>query len=73
METQDFEFEEFLVAEAVSLTFHGLDFVIGALQGTGGNGVIIKSQDAPAKKGQGLGEFNAPGDSRSRSPVHPIL
>ena len=55
MESQDFEFEKFLVMEAVSLTFHGLDFVIGALQWTGGDRVILVGQDAPAIKGQGFG------------------
>ena len=32
MNRQDFEFEELLVSEAVSLSFHCFDFVVGALQ-----------------------------------------
>ena len=73
MESQDFEFEKFLVTEAVSLTFHGFDFVVGAFQGAGGDRVIIVGQDAPAIEGQSFGEFNQHGNAGSRSPVHPIL
>jgi hypothetical protein len=35
MNSQDFEYEELLVAEAVSLSFHGADFVVGTLQRAG--------------------------------------
>ena len=62
MKCQDFEFEEFLVPEAVGLAFHGFDFIIGPFQGAGGDGVVIVSQDAPAVEGQGLGEFIKHGD-----------
>jgi len=31
MDGVDFEFEEFVVTEAIGLTLHGTDFVIGAL------------------------------------------
>ena len=44
MKGQDFEFEEFQVTEAVGLAFHGFDLVIGALQGAGGDGVVIPGQ-----------------------------
>ncbi len=35
METEDFEFEELTISEAVGLSFHGLDFVVGAFQRAG--------------------------------------
>jgi hypothetical protein len=35
MNRHDFEFEEFIVAVAVSLPLHGFDFVVGALQWAG--------------------------------------
>jgi hypothetical protein len=30
---QDFEFEKFLIPEAIGLALHGLDFVVGPFQG----------------------------------------
>jgi hypothetical protein len=35
MQRHDFEFEEFVVSEAVGLSFHGIDFVAGAFQRSG--------------------------------------
>jgi hypothetical protein len=42
----DFEFEEFQISEAIGLTFHGFDFVVGAFKGSGGDGVVVIGQDA---------------------------
>ena len=46
MESEDFEFEEFVVSESVGLAFHGFDFVVGAFQGAGRDGVVVVGQDA---------------------------
>lgn len=46
MERQDFELGEFMVPEALGLPLHGFNLVIGAFQGTGGNGVIIVGQES---------------------------
>jgi hypothetical protein len=35
MNPHDFQFEEFIVSEAVSLSFHGFDFIVGAIQRAG--------------------------------------
>lgn len=72
MESQDFEFEEFQVAEAIGLALHGLDLVVGALQGSGGYGVIIVSQDPKTMQGHSLGEFMEHGDSGSLGSGDPV-
>jgi hypothetical protein len=36
VESQDFKFEKFAITEAIGLTFHGFDLVVGALQGADG-------------------------------------
>jgi hypothetical protein len=56
--SQDFEFEKFLVPESVSLALHGFDLVVGPFQGAGGDRIIIVGQDAPAMEGQGFSEFD---------------
>jgi hypothetical protein len=35
MNCHDFEFEEFIIPVAISLPFHGFDFVVRALQRAG--------------------------------------
>ena len=35
MKSQDFEFEELMIAEAISLPLHSFNFVIGAFQRSG--------------------------------------
>jgi hypothetical protein len=35
MNPHDFQFEEFIVSEAVRLSFHGFDFVVRTLQRAG--------------------------------------
>lgn len=73
MKGQDFEFEEFVIPEAIGLPFHGFDLIVGPFQGSGGDGVVIIGQDAAAVKGQGLGHLDQHGDAGSRGPIHPIL
>jgi hypothetical protein len=41
VERQDFEFEEFMVAEAIGWALHGSNLAIGGFRGTGRNEVII--------------------------------
>jgi hypothetical protein len=43
----DFKFKEFLVTEAVGLSFHGFDFVVGAFEWSRGDGVVVVGEDAP--------------------------
>ena len=56
MKGEYFEFEEFHISESVGLAFHGFDLVVGALQGAGGDGVIIVGQDPGPVGRQGIGE-----------------
>jgi hypothetical protein len=53
MNSHDFEFKEFEVSKAIGLSFHGFDLVVGALQGSGGDGVVIVGQDAGSMSGHG--------------------
>ena len=41
MDGIDFEFEEVFVTEAVGLSFHSFDFVVGSFEGTGGDGEVV--------------------------------
>jgi len=52
----DFEFEVFLVAEAVGLAFEHCDRVVGVFEGTGRDRVIVPGKDAGSIDGQGAGE-----------------
>jgi hypothetical protein len=56
VKSQDFEFEKFLISEAIGLTLHGLDFVVGPFQGASGDRVIVIGQETTAMESQGLGE-----------------
>jgi hypothetical protein len=42
---QDFQLEELVISEPIGLPFHGLDFVVGSFQGTGGDAVVVVGQD----------------------------
>ena len=64
MDGVDFEFEELDVAEAVGLAFHGFDFVVGALEGGGGDGVIVPVEDAVAVDLDRPGHFLHAADAR---------
>jgi len=41
----DLEDEEFKIAVSVSLALHGLDFVVGGLQGSRGDGIVVVGED----------------------------
>ena len=73
MESQDFEFEKFKITESIRLAFHSFDFIIGTLQGSGGDWIVIVSQDAGAIQGQGFGYLDEYPDPRGLSPGNPVL
>ena len=73
METEDFEFEELVIAEAIGLAFHGLDLVVGALQGAGGDRVVVVGQDALAVFGQGVGELLQDRNARGLGAANPVV
>ena len=45
------------VSESVGLAFHGLDFVVGAFQGSGRDGVVVPGEDAPGVEAERLGKL----------------
>ena len=55
MKGHNLELEELHISEPIRLPFHGLDLVVGSLQGTGGYGEIIVSKDAGPVCGEGFG------------------
>ena len=57
MNCLDFELEEFKVSEAVGLSFHGFDFVIGAFKRPGGDRIIIPGENATTPGGKSIGEL----------------
>ena len=66
------ELEEVHISEAICLPFHGLDLVVGALQGAGGDGVIVVGQDAGSVGHEGIGKLGEHGDSRIPCPARPV-
>ena len=50
------EDEEVSVSKAICLSLHGLDFVIRALQGAGGDSVIIVCEDSSPVSPKGVRE-----------------
>src|ERR1035437_10767906 len=73
MEAKQFEAEEFLVAVAVGHAFEVFDLVVGALQGSGGDGVIVPCQNAVAEAFQGLGEVVEDGDAGAAGATAPAV
>lgn len=63
MDGQDLEFEEFSIAEAVGLAFHGLDFIVDAFERAGRDRVIVPGEDAVLMFFEGVGEFEQHGDA----------
>ena len=57
MYSEDFEHEEFGVSESVGLAFHGFDFVVGAFQRAGRDGIVVPGEDAPGVKAECLGKL----------------
>lgn len=58
------EFEEVHVPEAICLPFHGFDLVVGPLEGSSGDGVIVVGQDAGPVSHEGIGKLGEHGDTR---------
>jgi len=53
----DFQDEELMVSEAVGLAIHGFDFVVGAFQRSGGNGVVVVGKETVGVKTERSGEL----------------
>jgi hypothetical protein len=56
MELIEFEDEELTVTQPVVLSVEGFDFVVGAFQRPGGDGVIVPSEDAVGVGQEGASE-----------------
>ena len=50
MEGVDLELEELLVAKAVGLSLHGLDLVVGSLQWSRRDAIVVVGQDAQGQR-----------------------
>ena len=72
MDCIDFQDEELVVTKAVGLAFHGLDLVVGAFQGTGGNGVVVVGQQAVGVEAKGSGKLLEHANAAGFSPQNPI-
>jgi hypothetical protein len=57
MDAEGFEPEEFGISESIGLAFHGFDFVVGAFQGAGRDGVVVPGQDTEGVEAERLGEL----------------
>ena len=53
MNTHDLQLEELYVPEPVCLPLHRLDFVVGILKRTGGNGGVVLVEDTSLVRGEG--------------------
>lgn len=73
MQGIDFENEEFSVSEAVCLSLHGFDFVVGCLQWSGGDGVEVPCEESVFVESQGLGKVLEHSDSRCLGPSNPVF
>ena len=73
MDAEDFEFEELGISESVGLSFHRFDFVVGAFQGSGRDGVVVPGQDALGMEAEGSRKlFEHPNAGRFgvHDPIH---
>ena len=57
MDAEDFQAEELLISESISLAFHGFDFVVGSFQRPGRDGMVVVGQDALGMEAKGLGKI----------------
>jgi hypothetical protein len=73
MKSQDFEFEELMIAEAIGLSRPSFDFVIGALQGAGRYRLVAAGQQTTAMAGHGFREFHKEGDPCGFRPGDPVF
>ena len=58
MDGVDFEFEEVFVSEAIGLSLHGFDFVVGSFEGSGGDGEVIVGEDSPSVVAKSVGKLD---------------
>ena len=71
MQGEDLEFEEFQTAEAIGLSFHGLDFVVGVFQGTCRDGIVVRGCRRTGaawecgKRGRGPARFKLSPDTKT--------
>ena len=69
----DTEHEEGFVSEAVCLSLHSFDLVIGPFQWSGGDPMVVVREDSPAVGSQSLGKVFEYSDSRYLGSFNPAL
>ena len=57
LDGEDFEFEEFVVAVAVGLAFHGFDCIVRPFQRSRRDRLVVSGQDTPAMNRKRSGEL----------------
>ena len=73
MDAEDFEPEEFGVSRAVSLAFHGFDFVVRAFKGADRDRLVVRGKDSPGVEAERFGELLEHADAGRlgvHDPVH---
>ncbi len=68
----DLEGEEFEVSTSISLALHGFDLIVGCLQRSCGDAMVVVGQECGPMSSKSLGEFlehSDPGDFRPGDPV----
>jgi hypothetical protein len=68
----ELEGEEFSVAKSVVLAVHGFDFVIGAFEWAGGDGVVVPGQNSGGVGEEGAGEVVQDADAGGHCLVIPV-
>jgi len=53
----DLEGEEFKISISIRLALHGFNLVVGCLQRSGGDGMVVVAQECGPMSGKSLGEF----------------
>jgi len=72
MDAEDFEPEEFGISESIGLAFHGFDFVVGAFQGAGRDGMVVPGQDTEGVEAERLGELLEDADAFEHVFLHRV-
>ena len=67
------QFEEFVVSKAVGLALHGLDLVVGPLQGGGGDAAAVIVEDAGSVLHQCFGELHQHADAAASGAGDPVI
>src|SRR5208283_1316896 len=68
----DLEGEEFKISISISLALHGFDLVVGGLQRSCGDGIVVVGEECGPMSSKSLGEFleySDTGDLGSGDPV----